>query len=186
MAYGGPFAENYWFTHEEVHDNPKLRRYVPHERIDARTLRRPWFREEQHVFEDQAEFVKRLVEAGGRAGVGSHGQLQGLGYHWELWSMASGGISELDALRTATILGAEGIGLDQDLGSIEPGKLADLVVLARNPLDDIRNSETIVYVMKNGRLYEAETLREVWPRDRQLERQYWWADEPNTAAGIQN
>ena len=89
------------------------------------------------------------------AGVGSHGQLQGLGYHWELWATQSGGMSEHDALRVATALGAEAIGLDGDLGSIEPGKLADLVVLEANPLDDIRNTNRIRYVMKNGRLYDA-------------------------------
>ena len=117
--------------------------------------------------------MKHIVEAGGRVGVGSHGQLQGLGYHWELWSLGSGGLSNHDALRAATIFGAEAIGLDGDLGSLEPGKLADLIVLDANPLDDLRNTNTIRYVMKNGRLYEGDTLDEVYPRRRPAP-SFWW------------
>ena len=122
--------------------------------------------------------MKAIVEAGGLAGVGSHGQLQGLGYHWELWAMQSGGLSEHDALRVATILGAESIGLGDDLGSIAPGKLADLVVLEGNPLDDIRETSRIRYVMRNGRLYDADTLDERWPRERPLPKPAWVEDAP--------
>ena len=182
VAYGGPWAENFFFESEEVHDDAKLRRFTPHSEIDRMTLRRPqWFREGQYVNDDHGVFVRDLVEAGGRAGVGSHGQLQGLGYHWELWSMAAGGLSNHDALRVATIFGAEAIGLDQDLGSIEAGKLADLVVLEGNPLDDLRNTNTVDRVMLNGRLYEGDTLTEVWPRQREIEPLWWWTAEPGAA-----
>ena len=178
VSYGGPWAENWYYTHNDVHDDAKLRHFTPHNEIDSKTLQRPWFHELRQVFDDHAVFVKDLVEAGGRAGVGSHGQLQGLGYHWELWAMTSGGLSNHDALRVATILGAEGLGLDGDLGSIEPGKLADLVILDRNPLADIHNTNTIVQVMKNGRLYNGDTLDEIWPRQQTLVGMWWWDDEP--------
>ena len=194
VSYGGPFGENWFFTRENPHDDPKLRRFIPHGELDRLTRRRGagvdagpggWFREEEYVFRQHAEGVKAIVEAGGVAGVGSHGQLQGLGYHWELWATQSGGLSEHDALRVATALGAEAIGLDGDLGSIEPGKLADLVVLEANPLDDIRNTNRIRYVMKNGRLYDAETLDETWPRERPLGNPVWLGNEPEgVAAGI--
>ncbi len=168
VSYGGPFGENWYFTTEEVIGNEKLARFMPKQELDSKARRRGgspgpggWFLEEEHVFKRHAEFIKRLVENGARAAVGSHGQLQGLGYHWELWAMQSGGMNEHDALRTATILGAEAIGFGQDLGSIEPGKLADIVVLDANPLENIRNTNTVRYVMKNGRVYDGETLGEV-------------------------
>jgi hypothetical protein len=180
VSYGGPFGENYFYSHEEVHDNAKLRRFAPHASVDARSRRRGanpgrggWFLDEEYVFQRHAEFVKKLVEDSARAAVGSHGQLQGLGYHWELWAMASGGLSNHDALRAATIYGAEAIGMGEDLGSIEPGKLADILVFDADPLEDLRNTLRLRYVMKNGRLYEAETLNEIWPRERPLPTPYW-------------
>lgn len=186
VSYGGPFAENYFYAKEQVHDDPKLRRFAPEESIDARSRRRVrWVLDEEYVFPKHAEFVKKLLEDSARAAVGSHGQLQGLGYHWELWAMASGGLSPHDALRAATIYGAEAIGLATDIGTVEAGKLADLLVLDADPLADLRNTVRIRYVMKNGRLYEAETLNEVWPRQRPLPRQPWQDQSPRgVQAGI--
>jgi len=118
-----------------------------------------------------------VVEAGGRVGLGGHGQLQGLGVHWELWTIAKGGMKPMDALRVGTIYGAESIGLAQDLGSVEAGKLADILVLDGNPLDDIANTNTIRYVMKNGRMYEGDSLNEIWPRQRAMPKQWWMTND---------
>ena len=131
-----------------------------------------------------AQDVTKTVAAGGRIGVGSHGQLQGLGMHWELWLLQSGGLSTHDALRAATIVGAEAIGLAQDVGSIEAGKLADLVVLDKDPLVNIRHSNTIAMVMMNGRLLDGNTLDEVYPRQKKLAPQWWAYAVPKPAAGI--
>jgi adenine deaminase len=104
--------------------------------------------------------------------------VQGIGTHWELWMMASGGMRPHAALRAATIDSADAIGFAKDLGSLEPGKLADLIVLDANPLEDLRNTAKISEVMKNGRLYDAATLDEIHPRQQPLPPQWWWKLEP--------
>jgi hypothetical protein len=168
VTYGGPWAENYYYATENVLGDLKLQAFTPFEEIHQKATRRNagWFHSEVHTMALLSDFVGQVVRNGGRAGVGSHGQLQGLGYHWELWSIQAGDVSEHEALRVATILGATSLGLAGDLGSIEEGKLADLVILRDNPLDDIRNSNSIEYVMLNGRLHQGDTLDEVWPRQR--------------------
>jgi len=178
VQYGGPWAENWWYEHHDILADAKLTRFTPFSELERRGLRRPqWFRENEYSFKFFAEQARKLVEAGGRVGLGGHGQLQGLGVHWELWTIASGGMTAMDALRVGTIFGAEAIGLGRHLGSVEAGKLADLLVLEANPLDNIRNTNTIRYVMKNGRLYEGETLAEVWPRQRPMPKQWWMAND---------
>jgi len=182
VAYGGPWAENYFYQKYDIHDNPKVRRFMPHEEIDQRAERRPWVRDNQHVFPRIAAGATAILQAGGRVGLGGHGQMDGLGDHWELWAMAAGGMKPHDVLRVATIHGANAIGMEQDLGSLEPGKLADLIVLDANPLEDIHNTNSVRYVMKNGRLYEGETLNEIWPRQKTLPRMWWWGGEPAARA----
>jgi Tol biopolymer transport system component len=182
VAYGGPWAENYYYQTTEVHDDPKLRRFVPHNILDARALRRPWFRENEHVFSKLAQAAAKIVRAGGRVLIGGHGQLQGIQCHWELWALQSGGLTNMEALRAATLHGAEAIGYAQDLGSLEKGKLADLIVLDRNPLENIRNTTAIRYVMKDGELFEGATLDKIWPERKPLPPLWWWNEEPAQAA----
>ena len=171
VTFGGPQAENFFFQRGDVFDDPKLSRWTPYEELADKARRRNsgYFMEEEFIFDELTEFHAGVVEAGGYAGVGSHGQLQGLGYHWELWLMQTGGMSRHDALKVATIYGANGIGLESEVGSLEPGKLADIVVLEEDPLEDLRNTVSLRWVMMNGRLLDARDLSEVYPRVRTLD-----------------
>jgi Tol biopolymer transport system component len=186
VNYGGPFGEDYWYTNSEVHDNAKLNHFIPHTVIDQRTKRRGgWFRKDEFAFPKLAAQTAKITREGGLIGVGGHGQLQGLGYHWEMWMLASGGMTPLEVIRCATLNGAKIIGRPQDLGSIEPGKLADLVILDKNPLDDIHNTNAVRWVMKNGELFEGDTLNQVWPEQKKLEPLYFWNyDKPKAGDAL--
>jgi imidazolonepropionase-like amidohydrolase len=123
-----------------------------------------------------ARGAKQVVDAGGAVQLGAHGQLQGLGAHWELWMLQQGGMTPMECLRAATSDAARYLGLDGEPGTLEKGKLADLLVLDRNPLENIRNSETLTMVMLNGRLYDAKTLDEIGERPRR--RLPFWFERP--------
>jgi imidazolonepropionase-like amidohydrolase len=160
VAYGGIQGENYWYNHTDVWKNERLTRWVPREVLDARSRRSEKAPEGYYNHIRIARGAAQLQQAGVGVQLGAHGQREGLAAHWELWMFVQGGMSEHDALRAATIDGARYLGMDRDLGSIEPGKLADLVILDRNPLENIRNSEYVSGVMINGRLFDAETMEE--------------------------
>jgi imidazolonepropionase-like amidohydrolase/Tol biopolymer transport system component len=177
-GYDGPGSETRYFQSADIHDDPKLRRFVPHAILDAKTTGLTWYRKDEYTYPIDAASASRISQAGGKVCIGGHGELQGLSFHWQLWSLQSGGMSKLEALRAATLNGAEAIGLAQDLGSIAPGKLADLVVLSKDPLLDIQNTTSIRYVMKNGELFEGETLNQIWPREKTAGPFWWWLDHP--------
>ncbi|MGA2623248.1 MAG: amidohydrolase family protein [Bacteroidota bacterium] len=173
VSYGGLWGENYWFMKTKVWENERLLKFTPREIIDARSRRRLMAEEDDFNYIDNARAVKAALDAGTKVQLGAHGQLQGLGAHWELWMLAQGGMTPLEAIRCATLYGAQYIGLDNDLGSLEAGKLADLIVMDKNPLENIRNSESIHYVMKNGRLYDGATMNEIGNHPRERAPFYW-------------
>ncbi len=161
VGYGGIGGENYWYDRTNVWANQHLLNFVPRFIIDPRSRRRTTAPDEEYNHLRSSGICKALVDAGVNVQLGAHGQLAGLGAHWELWMLGQGGLTPMQAIRAGTLGGARYLGMDKDIGSIEAGKLADLIVVDKNPLDDLKNIETIRYTMVNGRIFESMTMAQV-------------------------
>ena len=161
VAYGGLDGEHYWYAHTDVWKHPLLSKYVPRTVLESRSVRREIAPEEDYNVFREAELATSLQNAGVPVNLGAHGQREGLAAHWELWTMVRGGMTPMQALHSATINGAKYLGLDKDVGSLEVGKLADLMIIDGDVLHDIRQSDRVTQVMLNGRLYDSATMNEV-------------------------
>ena len=173
VAYGGISGENYWYDTTNVWQHPRLSMYVPSEFLDPRSMRRPKAPHHHYNHINVAKVAKEMQDLGVEVNAGGHGQREGLAMHWEMWMMAQGGMSPLQAIRTATISPARSLGLDKDLGSLTVGKLADMIVIDGDVTKDIRLSDRVTYTMVNGRLYNAETMNEVGNYDNEREKFYF-------------
>ena len=188
VTSGSIFGENYWFQKTKPWKEAKVKTYVqntlsyyspfgggaaqpPHARgmIGLNVDDSIW---EAGVF-DIARSLKRASDAGVIVNAGSHSQINGIGFHWEIWLLAKGGMAPMDAIRAATLNPAITLGVDDQIGSIRVGKLADLIVLDGNPLEDIQNTNTVRYTMVNGRLYDSLTMNEIGNYDRPRSPFFW-------------
>jgi Tol biopolymer transport system component len=180
ISHGGPPAQNFFIERDLPQDDAKLRHFSPPLLAEKKFARRHWYAPDEYFFAAIAQGAAKVQRAGGLIGVGAHGEVPGFGTHWEMQAYVAGGMTPHEALRAATMGSAETIGRQDEIGSLMPGKYADLVILDKNPLSDIRNTLAIAQVMKNGRLYDAATLDEIYPEHKPLAPQ-WFANEYRAA-----
>lgn len=183
VNYGGMNGEYFFYQKDNIWENEKLLKYTPRSIVDARSRHRTMVPDEEyengHILVSKT--ATKLTNEGVKVNLGAHGQLQGLGAHWELWMLHQGGMTNMQALQAATINGANYIGAGNDIGSLKEGKLADLIVLDKNPLEDIRNTETVKYTMVNGRLYDTDTMNEIGNTSKERSKFWWENNKSNTA-----
>lgn len=163
VAYGGIWGENYWYAETDVWKHPRLSKFVPQDIVTAASMRREKAPHNHYNHFNNAEVAKQLTDLGVPVVAGAHGQREGLAQHWEIWMMAQGGMTPLEALATSTINPAREFGMDHQLGSLEVGKLADIIVIDGDPLADIRVTDRVTHTMVNGRLFNAETMDQIFP-----------------------
>lgn len=181
VTYGGLAGDPYWRQATDVFDNP-LMVHTPPRALLADNARRVKAPDWAFMDDNSAREARKLAQRGIKVSIGAHGQQAGVGAHWELWSFARGGMSPVEALKAGTIAPAQSLGMDRDIGSLEPGKLADLLILSDDPSRDIRKSDSIERVMLGGRLYDAKTMNEVVTGTAKR-RAYWWEGGSATATG---
>lgn len=179
-----PQGENYFYQTTRPWDNPKVKLYVQEapvseppfvKMIGRHTAKEIWDADLLAT----ARSLTKLDAAGGVVTTGGHGQLQGLNLHWEMWAYADGGMSNHRVLRAATMNGAKTIALDKQIGSLKVGKLADIIVLDDNPLENIRNTNSVRYTMINGRLYDSLSMNEIGNYDNPRAKFFWELEEYN-------
>ena len=176
MVEGG--GQDYFVVDRKPNADPKLNRFAPRFIVDMKTRKRDWRELSDDQFPAFAAGALKIERAGGVVGMGGHGEIPGIGFHWEMEAHVMGGWTPAEALRAGTLGSAEAIGRETDLGSIEPGKVADLVIMDRDPRADIRNTLSISSVMQGGRLFDASTLNELWPEQRPFGRPWYRDDRP--------
>jgi Tol biopolymer transport system component/imidazolonepropionase-like amidohydrolase len=186
VNYGGMNGEFEWYQKTNVWENETLMKYTPRYVVDTRSRHRTMVPEEEykngHVLTSKT--VTALANEGVKVNLGAHGQLQGLGAHWELWMLQQGGLSNHETLKAATINGADYIGAADEIGSLEKGKLADLIIMDKNPLEDIKNSNSVIYTMVNGRLYDVNTMNEIGNYDKKRSKFYFELDGYNQGVPV--
>jgi imidazolonepropionase-like amidohydrolase len=174
VTYGGAFGENFFFQQYPIWNCPKLRRFFPPRLFDAHTRRRhQLFLDHDWQYRTVAASATDIARAGGKILIGSHGQLQGLAYHWEMYAYHHGGATPYQVLQAATIHAAQHLGLQQDLGTISPHKLADLLILNHNPLHNLKHTQSIHWVIHNGIIYRADDMQRVYPSHQSRPRFLW-------------
>ncbi|MFD0856187.1 amidohydrolase family protein, partial [Actinomadura adrarensis] len=194
VAFGELFGENYVYQRTEIWKEPRIRAYVQacisgYSPLNAPYGAPPYSRAMTtiHVADELYDIgvlaasrsTNKLDQAGVRINAGSHGQVPGLAMHWEMALLAEGGMPAHRVLRAATFNTAETLGVSHQIGSLEKGKLADLIVLDADPLDHIRNSESVSMTMVNGHLYDSHTLDELAPSPKPRTRFYWETQDTN-------
>ncbi|MEO7240761.1 MAG: amidohydrolase family protein, partial [Sphingomicrobium sp.] len=183
IGNGGYQGQDYFITRDQPSEDRKLNHFAPRFVVAVKTRQRHWRALGEYLFPAIARDAARIQRAGGLVAIGAHGEMPGIGTHWEIEAHVMGGMTPLEALRAATIGSAEAIGRAGEFGSIEPGKYADLVILAADPRTNIRNSRSIEQVMKNGRLFDGDTLDELWPTPRKLP-EPWFRREDAPAVSV--
>lgn len=185
VTYGGPAGDPYWRAHTDVWRQPLLQKHEPPSILNAANARRQLAPDEDYVDDDNAREAHKLARLGVPVSIGAHGQEPGIAAHWELWSFVRGGMTPIEALAAGTINAAHSLGYDRDIGSLEAGKLADLVILDADPSADIRNSDKIAKVMIGGRLYDAATLNEEVTGARKRMPYFWEQSGGSESASVQ-
>lgn len=173
VAYGGIWGENYWYAETDVWEHPRLSAFVPQDILAPASMRRETAPHNHYNHFNNASVAKQLNDLGVNVTSGAHGQREGLAQHWEIWMMAQGGMTPLEALATSTINPAIEFGMDHQLGSLKQGKLADIIVIDGNPLEDIRVTDKVTHTMVNGRLYDAATMNLLHPQQQDRETFFW-------------